>query len=136
MIAAWDTKFAYNQWRPVTAIRSGLDDGSVLTVQDPGWTPLLPTPRFPDYPAGHGTFAGAAEQVLTALFGEDAGAVSITSPSDGVTHTYANFHQIADEVCNARVWGGIHWRTSVVVGRDLGRAVAGVALGAFADQQE
>ena len=136
MIAAWDAKFTYNQWRPITAIRSALDDGSAATVQDPAWTPLLPTPRFPDYPAGHATFAGAAEQVLAALFGENPGTVSITSPSDGVTHTYGSFHEIADEVCDARVWGGIHWRTSVVAGRALGQQVGGKALGSAADQEE
>ena len=129
MIAAWDAKYAYGQWRPVTAIRSTLDDGSLTTVPDAAWTPLLTTPRFPDYPAGHTTFGGAAERVMTALFGEDPGTVSITSATaGGVTHTYRNFHEIADEVSDARVWGGIHWRTSVVVGRALGQAVGDVAL--------
>jgi len=129
MIAAWDAKYAYGQWRPVTAIRSTLDDGSLTTVPDAGWTPLLTTPRFPDYPAGHTTFGGAAERVMTALFGEDPGTVSITSATaGGATHTYRNFHEIADEVSDARVWGGIHWRTSVVVGRALGQEVGDVAL--------
>jgi hypothetical protein len=129
IIAAWDAKYAYAQWRPITAIRSALDDGSAATVPDPTWTPLLPTPRFPDYPAGHTTYGGAAERVLTAIFGEDPGMLSITSPTAGnVTHTYRNFHEIADEVNDARVWGGIHWRTSVVVGRQLGQQVGDVAL--------
>ena len=98
-------------------------------MPDAGWTPLLTTPRFPDYPAGHTTFGGAAERVMTALFGEDPGTVSITSATaGGVTHTYRNFHEIADEVSDARVWGGIHWRTSVVVGRALGQEVGDVAL--------
>lgn len=129
IIAAWDAKYAYAQWRPLTAIRSSLDDGSDATVPDPMWLPLLTTPRFPDYPAGHTTFGGAAERVMTALFGEQPGTLSITSPTAGnVTHTYRSFHEIADEVANARVWGGIHWRTSVVVGRALGQRVGDVAL--------
>ena len=66
---------------------------------------------------------------MTALFGEHPGTLSITSPTAGnVTHTYQNFHEIADEVLNARVWGGIHWRTSVVVGREVGQKVAAAAL--------
>jgi hypothetical protein len=129
LVAAWDAKYTYGQWRPVTAIRSSLDDGSLTTVPDPAWTPLLATPRFPDYPAGHTTFGGAAERVMTAMFGERPGQLSITSPTAGnVTHTYRNFHEIADEVSNARVWGGIHWRTSVVAGRALGQKVGDVAL--------
>jgi hypothetical protein len=129
MIAAWDAKYAYGQWRPLTAIRNPLDDGSLVTVPDPTWTPLIATPRFPDYPAGHTAFGGAAERVMTALFGNDPGTLSITSPTAaGATHTYRSFREIADEVSNARVWGGIHWRTSVEVGRALGRRVGDVAL--------
>jgi len=129
IIAAWDAKYTYTQWRPVTAIRSSLDDGSAATVPNPAWTSFITTPRFPDYIAGHATYAGAAEQVMTALFGENPGMISITSPTAGnVTHTYQNFHEIADEVSNARVWGGIHWRTSVVVGREVGRQVGALAL--------
>ena len=129
IIAAWDTKFTYSQWRPLTAIRSTLDDGSSATQPDPSWTPLLTTPRFPDYICGHSTYAGAAERVLTAMFGDEPGELSITSATaGGATHTYQSFHEIADEVTNARVWGGIHWRTSCVVGRAVGQQVGGVAL--------
>jgi len=129
IIAAWDAKYTYSQWRPVTAIRSSLDDGSAATVQNPTWTSFITTPRFPDYIAGHATYAGAAEEVMTALFGDHPGTLSITSPTAGnVTHTYQSFHEIADEISNARVWGGIHWRTSVVVGREVGRQVGDVAL--------
>lgn len=129
IIAAWDAKFTYTQWRPLTAIRSTLDDGSSATVSDPSWTPLITTPRFPDYVCGHATYAGAVESVLTAMFGEQPGELSITSATaNGDTHTYQSFHEIADEVTNARVWGGIHWRTSCVVGRAVGQQVGGVAL--------
>jgi hypothetical protein len=128
-IASWDTKFAYSQWRPVTAIRSSLDDGSSATVPDANWTPLLITPPFPDYVCGHSTYAGAAERVLSALFGEHPGELSIRSATaGGATHTYQSFHEIADEVTNARVWGGVHWRTSCLVGRAVGQQVGDVAL--------
>jgi hypothetical protein len=129
MIAAWDAKFAYGQWRPVTAIRSLTDDGSAATTPDPGWTPLLITPPFPDYPAAHVVYAGAAAQVLDALFGDRHGELLITSPTaGGVTHHYQTFAEIADEVENARVWGGVHWRTSVTVGRAMGREVGAAAV--------
>jgi len=128
-IAAWDAKFAYNQWRPVTAIRAADTDGNASTAADPAWTPLLATPPFPDYIAGHTTYAGAAQAVLERVFGEDPDAViTLTSPTaPGVVETYTTFKDIADGVVNARVWGGIHWRMSSVqgrvVGEELGRYV-------------
>jgi hypothetical protein len=128
IIAAWDAKYHYGQWRPVTAIRSPADDGSSATISDPTWTPLLTTPPFPDYPAGHATYGGAAMQVLNEMFGDRHGVLSITSPSSGVTHQYQSFTDIANEVENARVWGGIHWRTSVRVGTELGQRVGAAAL--------
>ena len=124
-IAAWDAKFAYNQWRPVTAIRAADADGNPATDADPSWTPLLVTPRFPDYIAGHTTYAGAAQKVLEHLFGKHPGAVitltSITAP--GVVENYTTFKDIADDVVDARVWGGIHWRTSSVRGRSVGEEI-------------
>lgn len=129
MIAAWEAKYFYGQWRPVTAIRSLADDGNATTVTDTAWTSLITTPPFPDYPAGHTTYGGAAERVLTELFGDAPGELTITSPSaGGATHRYANFREISDEVVNARVWGGVHWRTSCTVGRELGRSVGQQAL--------
>ena len=129
VVAAWEAKFAYNQWRPVTAIRDLGDDGSLTTISDTGWTPLITTPPFPDYPAGHTSYAGAAEQVLTAVFGERPGEVSISSATaGGATHRYQSFHEIADEVVTARVWGGVHWRTSSTAGRELGRRVGELVL--------
>jgi hypothetical protein len=128
-IASWDAKFAYNQWRPVTAIRSAEGDGNADTVEDPAWTPLLVTPPFPDYIAGHTTCAGAAATVLEHVFGKRPPVTlkltSATAP--GVVQTYDTFRAMADDVVDARVWGGIHWRTSsergLRVGDELGRYV-------------
>ena len=132
-IAAWDAKFAYNQWRPVTAIRAADTDGNASTAADPAWTPLLATPPFPDYIAGHTTYAGAAQAVLERVFGEDPDAViTLTSPTaPGVVETYATFRDIADSVVNARVWGGIHWRTSSVQGRVVGEELGRYVVGHF-----
>ena len=127
IIAAWDAKYVFQQWRPEAAIRRGAASD---TPVDTNWTPLLTTPPFPDYPAGHTAFAGAAEVVLEALLGDKPGEFSITSPTArGATHRYQSVRDVAEEVVNARVWGGVHWRTSSTVGRDIGRKVGAAALG-------
>jgi hypothetical protein len=104
-IAAWDAKFAYSQWRPITGIRAADSDGNPATTPDPTWTPLIVTPPFPYYPAAHAVSGGAAETVLTAMFGDHPGAFRITSATaPGVIHRYDDFHSTAREVVNARVW--------------------------------
>jgi hypothetical protein len=133
-IAAWDTKFAFRQWRPVTAIHEGEADGNPATTADPQWTPLLATPPFPDYVCGHSTYAGALEAVLESYFGQRPGVtMTMTSAAaPGVTHRFTSFAAISDEVVDARVWAGAHWRTSCTVGRsvglDVGRVVAAQTL--------
>jgi hypothetical protein len=124
-IATWDTKFTYNQWRPVTAIHAAANDGNPATTADPKWLPLLPTPAFPDYVCGHSTLGGAAETVFESFFGPRPGAeIKLTSAAvPGVVHHFTTFRAIEDEVINARVWGGIHWRTSCVVGRTIGNHI-------------
>lgn len=132
-IASWDAKFTYNQWRPVTAIREANTTGNPETIADPNWTPLLVTPPFPDYIAGHATYAGAAEEVLENVFGGNPGVVikltSATAP--GVIESYTTFDEIAEGVVDARVFGGIHWRTSTVRGRRVGQKVGVFAVSHF-----
>jgi hypothetical protein len=132
-IASWDAKFTYNQWRPVTAIRAANTTGNPDTIADPGWTPLLITPPFPDYIAGHATYGGAAEEVLEHVFGRHPGVVmkltSATAP--GVVETYTTFDEIAEGVVDARVLGGIHWRTSCLRGRRVGQQVGAFAVRHF-----
>jgi hypothetical protein len=132
-IASWDAKITYNQWRTETAIRADDADGNPDTVEDLSWTPLLVTPPFPDYIAGHTTFAGAAETVLEHVFGKHPGvAIALTSPTaSGVVETYSTFRAIADDVVDARVWGGIHWRTSSVRGRAVGDEIGRYAVHHF-----
>jgi len=132
-IAAWDAKYTYNQWRPVTAIRAADNDGNPDTVEDASWVPLLVTPPFPDYIAGHTTYAGAAQKVLEHVFGVHPRIVftltSATAP--GVVESYSTFRAIADGVVDARVWGGIHWRTSSVRGRLVGEEIGRYATHNF-----
>jgi hypothetical protein len=132
-IASWHTKFRYSQWRPVTGIREADTDGNRKTMADPMWTPLLGTPPFPDYIAGHSTFAGAAERVLGCVFGNDPGVTmtltSATAP--GVVEIYTSFTDVSNDVVDARVWGGIHWRTSSVRGQRIGRRIGMYAVHRF-----
>jgi hypothetical protein len=132
-IASWGAKFLYNQWRPVTAIRAADTDGNAETMADPSWTPLLVTPPFPDYIAGHTTFAGAAEKVLGCAFGHHPGVTmtltSATAP--GVMPIYVTFADIANDVVDARVWGGIHWRTSSARGQRVGQRIGVYAVHHF-----
>ncbi len=120
-IATSDTKYTYQRWRPVTALRA---------TTTPDWTPLHNTPAHPDYPSGHTTYSGAAEQVLTTLVGaQTAKPYTIGSPTaPGVTRTYDNWHQLTVENVDARVWSGIHTRTADTVGATLGKQVAANAL--------
>jgi len=122
-IATSDAKYAYLRWRPVTAIRADVDG-------DVRWTPLHETPAHPDYPSGHNTYAGAAEQVLTALVGARARQpYTITSPSQpGTTRTYVDWRRPTEENTDARVWSGIHTRTADEAGVRLGRDVAAYAV--------
>jgi hypothetical protein len=123
-IAVHAAKYRYLFWRPVTAIRTGPVD------PDPNWTPLIATPRHPEYPSGHAAFGGTAEVVLAALAPSDANdTFSAASTTDGgVTHTWTGWKAITQETINARVWEGVHFRFSDEVGAQLGREVAAYDL--------
>jgi hypothetical protein len=128
-VAAWDAKYVYNQWRPITAIRAADTDGNPDTTADPTWTSLLPTPPFPDYIAGHTTFGGAAEVALSGIFGIRPGTFTLVSAgAPGFVYTFDNFFDVGAQVVNARVWAGIHWRTSAETGRFVGDEVGVYAL--------
>jgi hypothetical protein len=123
-IGIYNAKFKYLFWRPVTAIQDGSVD------PDPSWTPLSSTPTYPDWPSGHGGYVGAAQAVLTAFLGPWAPQpISLTSTNDpGVTRTYTNWSTISQEVINARVWEGVHFRFSDDAGYWLGTQVAAYDL--------
>jgi PAP2 superfamily len=120
-IAVYNAKFKYAFWRPVTAIRNNAID------PDPSWTPLSGTPTYPEWPSGHGGYAGAAQAVLQAFVGPHAPApIALTSPSaPGVVRTYSDWRTITREVIDARVWEGVHYRFSDEAGATLGKRVAG-----------
>src|SRR6266568_1579152 len=123
IIACWDTKYRYVFWRPVTAIRTGLTPADA----DPTWQPWLDTltgtPAHPEYPSAHSTYSGSAAFILSTEFGENT-AFSLTSEIRPGTRSFASFSDAIAEIVDARVFGGIHFRTSCLRGNMLGRAVA------------
>ncbi|HXX11721.1 MAG TPA: vanadium-dependent haloperoxidase [Burkholderiales bacterium] len=129
-IAVFDAKYAYNFWRPITAIRNGDTDGNDATVQDLDWEPLIDTPPHPEYPCAHCITSSAVATILNAEVGADAIArVTMTSASaSGVTRRWNNTREYVDEVSAARIYGGVHYRTSAIVAQEMGRKIAELAL--------
>ena len=118
-IGCWDQKVKYNFWRPITAIRESAE---------PVWTPLFATPAHQDYPSGHSCLSGAATAILADEFGER---TPFTLKSDvlvGVSRTFHRFSEALEDVKDARVFAGIHFRTACDDGTVLGKAVAQYVL--------
>ena len=125
-IVCWDAKYTYNFWRPENAIQRGDADGNDQTIGDPGWKPLFPTPPHPDYLSGHSTNSSAMATVLRELFGDQPGMpIVATSPTNaGFERQWESFTEGVDEVIDARIYSGIHFRTADEVGAWVGRDVA------------
>lgn len=130
-IAAWDAKYHYETWRPITAIHGADLDGNALTVADADWSPLLITPAFPEYVSGHSTFSGAAAAVLTAAFGDDQAFSTTSVGLPGVTRSFAGFTDAAAEAGQSRIYGGIHFQFANQDGQTVGRAIAAHVLDTF-----
>jgi len=124
-IGCWDAKYAYSFWRPVTAIALADTDGNPDTVAGP-FTSYLTTPNHPDYPSGHSCLSGAAATLLSSYFGENTRfSVSSDAPEmAGVVRSYGSFSEILEEIKNARVYAGIHFRSACDDGTRLGARVA------------
>jgi PAP2 superfamily protein len=125
LIACWDSKYFWGFWRPDTAIPAG--GGNPALVADPNWISLVVTPNHPEYPAAHGCFSGASTATLRSFFRSDGVTFTIDSKVAGLTspvRTYSSFTQAIQEVQDARVYGGMHYRNSTNKGRAVGEAVA------------
>src|SRR5712675_1343157 len=124
LIACWDSKYRYVFWRPITAIRAGLTPADA----DPAWEPWLDfltgTPAHPEYPSAHSSMSGAAAFILAAAFGENTTFIVTSEILPGTQRSFSNFSDATAEIADARVFGGIHFRTSCVRANGLGRAVA------------
>jgi len=130
-IACWDAKYFYSTWRPITAIPLEASIGNAGITVNPGdatWMPLFATPAHPEYPSGHSTVSGAAAAVLVAFFGEK---THFTVDNDlliGVTRSYHSFTQALNEVKNARIYAGIHFRFACDDGQVIGDQVGHYVL--------
>lgn len=126
-IACWESKYFYNIWRPITAIRLGDQDSNPATDLDADWQPLINTPNFPEYPSGHATVSGAVSHALRLFFGSDELNFQIITTNPRAlqsTRYFDRLSQAEDEVIDARVYVGIHYRTSDRVARAQGLHVA------------
>ncbi len=126
-ISAWDSKRHYAYWRPITAIQEGENDGNPRTVGDRGWQPLVATPPYPDYTSGANNATAAMTRVLALFFGTENMTFSVTSePTQAIrkTRTYTRFSDASDEVVEARIYEGIHFRFADEAAQKQGRSVA------------
>lgn len=133
LVASFAAKYYYDYWRPITAIWGGAADDNVKTEADATFAPLISTPCFPSYPSNHASGSNAAAEALRRIYGAaglrtaagDPVAVAVTVPGIGlVTLAYTSLEQICDDIDDARVFGGIHFRFDQEAGVRLGREVA------------
>lgn len=125
-IACWDAKYAFNFWRPLTAIHKGDRDGNDDTAGDAAWEPLTTTHQHPEYPSGHTVNSSAMATILTLVFRDNPRTpIVATSPTaPGVSRRWTTFSEGVREVIDARIYAGFHYRTSDEVGAEMGSQVA------------
>jgi hypothetical protein len=135
-MACFDSKFFYQFWRPITAIRNADKDGNPNTTADPTWVPLLATPAHPEYPSQHGCFTAAFTDTLAAALGTKHLDVTMPggengSPNLTTTQHFKTVNDIQKQEIDARVWIGFHFRNSVKQGEKVGNRVANWELDRF-----
>lgn len=127
-VAVFDAKYHYNFWRPITAIRNADLTSNPATPRDASWLPLGDTPMHPEYPCAHCITSAAISTVLQNVVG-DFGEFSLTSPTaPGVTRKWSRLQEYSDEVADARIWSGFHYRFSTQVGKDMGRRIGALTV--------
>ncbi len=124
IISVMDAKYAYNLWRPVTAIRNADTTGNPATPREASWLPLGDTPMHPEYPCAHCITSSSVGAVLNNVLGEQVPEFSLTSTTlPGVTRKWKSVEAYNEEVASARIYAGFHYRFSTQVGRDMGRKI-------------
>jgi hypothetical protein len=133
LIAVYDAKYHYNFWRPVTAIRNGDIDGNDATEREPSWTPFVDTPTHPEYPCAHCIVSGAVGTVLQAEIGTGPmPTLTTTSPTaNGVARSWTTINDFMQEVAQARIYDGVHYRTSTEVGTAMGKQIGELAAAKY-----
>ncbi len=137
MIACWEAKYHYNFWRPNHAIQRADTDGNPATTKDTTWLPLV-VGNHPEYPSGHSCFTGSVTESLRQYFGTKKVKLVITSlaPGAGPPRTYENLGELVKDVQNARVWGGLHYRSTVEqTAKDFPRIAKDVGKHDFLDDR-
>ncbi|MDZ7591260.1 MAG: phosphatase PAP2 family protein [Rubrivivax sp.] len=122
--ACFEAKYHYGTWRPVSAIRMADADGNDATTPDAAWTPALPTPNHPEYPAAHSCTSGSVGEALRSFYGTPDVTFTWDSNVTKTTRTYAGIEAFNAEAGLARIQGGMHFRHATVAGEELGRRVA------------
>ncbi len=128
MLACWKAKHRYLFWRPTHAIQRADTDGNPATSPDPTWAPLI-VGNHPEFPSGHGCFTAAVTESLRSYFGTKRVPLEISSTVTGTTRTYATLDDLVEDVIDARVWSGLHFRTTMTetarhfprIAREIGR---------------
>jgi hypothetical protein len=123
LIGVWDDKAHFSFWRPITAIREADTDSNAATEPDAGWLPLIPTPPYPEHSSGHTGLSGSIVATLQEFFGTDRIGWTDTNNA-GLTRSFTRFSQAIDEIVDARVWSGIHFRTADEQGARMAREIA------------
>jgi PAP2 superfamily len=123
LISVWDDKAHWSFWRPITAIQEAANDGNRRTHPDPAWAPLIPNPPYPEHPSGHTGFSGSIARTLQQFFRTDRIAWTDTNNA-GLTRSFSRASQAIDEIVEARIWSGIHFRTADEQGKRIGEQVA------------
>jgi hypothetical protein len=120
-VATFEAKYHYNFWRPETAIHQAAFDGNERTDPDATFQPFIITPCFPSYPSAHGVLSNAARYAMERIYGNVSFSITFSTPAvPGVSLTYSNLGQITDDIADARVYGGIHFRTDQDAGSLMG----------------
>jgi PAP2 superfamily len=133
LIAVFDAKYHYAFWRPITAIRNGDIDGNDATERDASWTPFIDTPMHPEYPCAHCIQAAALGAVLRAELEPGAQPqLSTASPSaNGAVRRWSSVDALVQEVANARIYDGVHYRFSTEAANEMGSRIGALAVRRF-----
>jgi hypothetical protein len=123
-VNVWDDKAHWGFWRPITAIREAGGDGNPRTAPDPNWLPLIANPPYPDHSSGLSGVGGVICATLAEFFGTDKIAVTDTNHVNGITRSWSRISEMIDEIVDARVWSGIHFRNADEDGREIGEEIA------------
>jgi hypothetical protein len=127
--AVMDAKYTYNLWRPITAIRNADQTGNAATSREASWVPLGDTPMHPEYPCAHCITSATVAAVLQGVVGDSVNEITLTSPTaPGVTRKWTRLQDYSDEVSNARIYAGFHYRFSTETGKDMGKKIGELTL--------